>query len=194
MSIEDSSEKALFRKSQALYYLQRFQESCEVHTLLRKAYPDNTAAKGEFDRATARLAEKQRGEYPFGRLQREVKKYRPPHLDRATYVGPVSVRDTKSRGRGLFTTEAVRAGDLLFCEKAFAHAFYEETDNSSNTSLLINSETQKMTIGTQAELISLIAQKLYKNPSLVSTFADLYHGSYTPVEVSEVDGIPVVDT
>lgn len=51
-----------------------------------------------------------------------------------------------------------------------------------------------MTMGTQAELISLIAQKLYKNPSLMSTFTDLYHGSYTPVDVSEVDGIPIVDT
>jgi hypothetical protein len=29
-------------------------------------------------------------------------------------------------GRGLFTTQAVKAGDLLFCEKAFAHAFHDE--------------------------------------------------------------------
>ncbi|KAF7588273.1 hypothetical protein BBP40_005927 [Aspergillus hancockii] len=190
----DDSEKALFRKSQALYYLQRFQESCEVHKVLNKAYPNNTAAKSEFDRATARLAEGQSGEYPFRRLQREATKRRPPLLDRATYIGPVSVRPTESRGRGLFTTEAVRAGELLFCEKAFAHAFHDEAGDSNDVSLLMNTETQTMTMGTQAELISLIAQKLYKNPSLMSTFTDLYHGSYTPVGISEVDGIPVVDT
>ncbi|PYI07190.1 hypothetical protein BO78DRAFT_341620 [Aspergillus sclerotiicarbonarius CBS 121057] len=194
LSNNDSSEKALFRKSQALYHLQRFQESCEAHKVLSKAYPNNTAAKSEFDRATARLTEGQRGEYPFRRLQREATKRRPPHLDRATYIGPVSVRSTESHGRGLFTTEAVRAGDLLFCEKAFAHAFHDEAGESSNLSLLMNTETQTMTMGTQAELISLIAQKLYKNPSLLSTFTDLYHGSYTPVGISEVDGMPVVDT
>lgn len=194
MSYDSSSEKALFRKSQALYYLRRFQESCEVHTLLNKEYASNAAARKEFDRATARLAEAQSGKYPFKRLQREAMKIRPPHLDRATYVGPVSVRSTESRGRGLFTTAAVRAGDLLFCEKAFAHAFHDEDGNSQNISLLMNTETQTMAMGTQAELISFITQKLYKNPSLMSAFTDLYHGSYKPVDVSEVDGIPVVDT
>ncbi|KAJ9195287.1 hypothetical protein DTO027B5_6494 [Paecilomyces variotii] len=191
---DDSLEKALFRKSQALYYLHRFEESCEVHKVLSKAYPNNTSAKSEFNRATARLAEGRSGKYPFRQLQREATKCRPPRLDRATYIGPVSVRSTESHGRGLFTTEAVRAGDLLFCEKAFAHAFHDEAGDSSDLSLLMNLETQTMTMGTQAELISLVVQKLYKNPSLMSTFTDLYHGSYTPVGISEVDGIPVVDT
>ncbi|KAE8381346.1 hypothetical protein BDV26DRAFT_278907 [Aspergillus bertholletiae] len=191
---DTSSEKALFRKSQALYHLRRFQESCEVHKVLSKAYPSNIAAKSEFDRATARLEEGQSGEYPFGQLQREAIKRRPPLLDRATYIGPVSVRSAESRGRGLFTTEAVRAGDLLFCEKALAHAFYDEAGHSNNISLLMNTDKQTATMGTQAELISLIAQKLHKSPSLISTFTDLYHGSYTPVGITEVDGIPVVDT
>ena len=194
MANDDSLEKALFRKSQALYYLHRFEESCEVHKVLSKAYPNNTAAKSEFNRATARLAEGQSGKYPFRQLQREATNRHPPRLDRATYIGPVSVRPTESHGRGLFTTEAVRAGDLLFCEKAFAHAFHDEAGNSSDLSLLMNLETQTMTMGTQAELISLIVQKLYKNPSLMPTFTDLYHGSYTPVGISKVDGIPVVDT
>ncbi|RAL00975.1 TPR domain protein [Aspergillus ibericus CBS 121593] len=194
LSNNGSSEKALFRKSQALYYLQRFQESCEVHKVLSNAYPNNTAAKSEFERAIARLAEERSGKYPFRGLQRVATKRRPPLLDHATYTGPVSVRATEFRGRGLFTTEAVRAGDLLFCEKAFAHAFHDDTSETTNLSLLMNTETQTMTMGTQAELISLIAQKLYKNPSLMSTFTDLYHGSYTPVDISEVDGIPVVDT
>lgn len=194
LSNNGSSEKALFRKSQALYHLQRFGESCEVHELLSKEYPNNTTAKKEFDRATARLAEGQSGEYPFKQLQREAAKRRPPRLDRATYIGPVSVRPTESCGRGLFTTEAVRAGDLLFCEKAFAHAFHDEHGDSSKISLLMNTETQTMTMGSQAELISLIVQKLYKNPSLMSTFTDLYRGSYTSLDTSEVDGRPVVDT
>ncbi|PLB52765.1 TPR domain protein [Aspergillus steynii IBT 23096] len=194
LTTHESSEKALFRKSQALYHLQKFQDSSEVHKVLSKKYTDNMAAKSEFDRATARLIEEQSGQYPFKRLQLEAKKRHPPHLDRATYIGPVSVRPTESRGRELFTTEAVQAGDLLFCEKALAHAFHDDAGEWTSVSLLMNSETETMTMGTQADLIGLIAQKLYKSPSLMSAFTDLYHGSYTPVGISEVDGTPVVDT
>lgn len=195
MSDQESSEKALFRKSQALYHLARFEESCKVHQVLFATFPNNTAAKLEFNRATARLAEERTGKYPFKNLQREAKKRCPPLLDRGSYIGPVSVRPTESRGRGLFTTEAVRAGDLLFCEKAFAHAFHDEVAGASGSvSILMNPETNTITVGTQADLIALIAQKLYKNPSLRSKFTDLYHGSYHPVEVAEVDGTPVVDT
>jgi hypothetical protein len=60
--------------------------------------------------------------------------------------------------------------------------------------LLINAQTDAMTIGSQVELIEIIVQKLYRNPSVMSAFTDLYHGSYKPVNVSEVDGIPIVDT
>ncbi|KAL5336632.1 hypothetical protein BJX70DRAFT_409815 [Aspergillus crustosus] len=195
-AIADSphSEKALFRKSQALYHLKRFQESCEVHQILSKEYPSNATAKTEFGRATARLAEQQSGKYPFKQLRLEATKRRPPLLDRACYTGPVAVRPTEFCGRGLFTTEAVQAGDLLFCEKAFAHAFHDTADGSTGLSLLMNVETNTMTRGTQANLIGLIAQKLYKNPSLMPIFTDLYHGSYIPVDVAEVDGIPAVDT
>ncbi|KAL4920601.1 hypothetical protein BDW62DRAFT_176862, partial [Aspergillus aurantiobrunneus] len=189
-----SSEKALFRKSQALYYLQNFQESCETHQILSKEYPENTIAKSESSRASARLAEQQGGIYQFKRLQREAQQRKPPLLDHATYVGPVAVRPTESRGRGLFTTHAVQAGDLLFCEKAFAHALHDSKDPAKSLAILINAQTDTMTMGTQADVIALIAQKLYKNPSLLSTFTDLYHGSYKPVTVSEVDGTPVVDT
>jgi hypothetical protein len=104
------------------------------------------------------------------------------------------VRSTESRGRGLFTAEAVKAGDLLFCEKAFAHAFHDADEPSKGIALLMNPQTNTMTMGTQVELITLIVQNLYKNPSLMPAFTDLYHGSYKPVAVSEVDDTPIVDT
>jgi hypothetical protein len=49
-------------------------------------------------------------------------------------------------------------------------------------------------MGTQADLITVIVQKLLRNPSLLPEFATLHHGSYEPVCVTEVDGKPVVDT
>jgi len=51
-----------------------------------------------------------------------------------------------------------------------------------------------MTMGTQNELITAVVQKLWRNPSLLSEFVTLYHGSYEPACVTEVDGKPVIDT
>ncbi|KAL4746119.1 hypothetical protein BDW72DRAFT_210749 [Aspergillus terricola var. indicus] len=190
----NSLEKALFRKAQALYHLGRFRESCETHKILAKQFPENTIAKNEFDRAILRLAEQQKGKYQFKRMQREAAKRVPPQLDHATYVGPVAVKMTDSRGRGLFTTTAVKAGDLLFCEKAFAHTFHDAKNPKRSLGLLLNLETKAMTMGTQTRLMSLLAQKLYKDPKAGEVFRDLYHGGYQPVNVSEVDGLTVVDT
>ncbi|RAL16978.1 TPR domain protein [Aspergillus homomorphus CBS 101889] len=195
VTAEPDTEKVLLRKALALYHLQRFEEACEVHKVLGKGYPGNKTARYQFNRAIARLAEQRSGRYNFKTMQLEAKKHKDPALDHATYIGSVAVKPTESCGRGLFTTSAVKAGDLLFCEKAFMHVFHDERKTSAKRpSLLLNTETNTTMLGTQVELISSTIQKLYDNPSLMSVFNDLYHGSYEPIAVSEVDGVPIVDT
>jgi hypothetical protein len=119
-------------------------------------------------------------------------------LDHATFIGPIVVKISPDHGRGLFTTKAVKAGKLLLCEKAFAHCYVgdpeeEASGGSSKTSLLVNTHTNRMTIGSQSDLITLIVQKLLRNPSLLPEFVGLYHGSYEHDGVTEVDGKPVID-
>ncbi|KAK0717706.1 hypothetical protein B0T26DRAFT_854808 [Lasiosphaeria miniovina] len=194
-SVKKPVEKALFRKAQALYSLERYRECCEVLKDLRLEYPDNTAAKSELTRAISRLAEQTHGKYPFKQMYAEAACLQPPRLDRATYLGPVAVQPAGSRGRGLFTTKAVKAGDLLFCEKAFAHAFDDQkADSGCNTTMLIDPESRSGTIGSQSDLINMTVQKLHRNPSLLPLITDLHHGAYQPVDAAEVDGQPVVDT
>jgi len=109
------------------------------------------------------------------------------------------VKHSLGGDQGLFTTEAVKAGDLLLCEKAFAHCYAgppppEENSIGSRVSLLMDIHTNQAIMGTQGDLIKTIGQKLWRNPSLVSEFASFYHGSYEPVGVIKVDRQPVVDT
>jgi hypothetical protein len=163
-----------------------------VLRLLCTAYPDNKQAKLILDRAQNRVQEQKSGNYNFKRLQAEAKKFKPPHLDHASYNGPVEVRQTESRGRGMFVTKAVKAGDLLLCEKAFIYAYADE--QNPNISLLMHPETDRVTMGTQADLIKLIVHKLHRNPSIASEFTKLYHGSYEVVDTHSVDSKPVVDT
>jgi hypothetical protein len=93
----------------------------------------------------------------------------------------------------------VKAGDLLLCEKAFVHAYaVEESDaeklGDSKISILINAETDRVIMGTQADLLKTIVQKMYHNPSVASDFMALHHGDYKGVNNSVVDQMPVVDT
>lgn len=191
------AEKGLYRKARALYELGRYQECYQSLEILLKEYPSNEAGKQEFSRVKDRLAEEKSGHYDFRAMYRATKA-RPLCLDHATYVGPVEIKESQGRGRGLFTTRAVKAGELLLCEKAFAHCHAGTTDespsSSSKISLLINTQTNRMVMGTQADLIQKIVQQLLRNPSLAPAFTSLHHGSYKPVEVSHVDEMPVVDT
>jgi len=193
------TEKALFRKAQALYGLQRFRECCEVLKALRLAYPSNKSGKEELDRAIGRLAEQTHGRYQFKQLYAEAARLRPPHLDHATYTGPVVVKESgiSPGGRGLFTTKAVAAGDLLVCEKAFAHAFIDESNGGYggiSMTILIDAMSDRATMGSEPELINMMIRKCHHNPSLATAITDLHHGTYEPVETSSVDGGPIVDS
>ena len=189
------AEKALFRKAEALCGLQQYRECCEALKELRLAYPNNAAAKSLLTRAISRLAEHTQGKYQFRQLHDEVASVQPPHLDHATYIGPVRIQASGSRGRGLFTTKAVKAGDLLFCEKAFAYASaHKEGGRKGDPTILVDPEYGgTVPVGYLADLIDMTIQKLHQNPSLIPIITDLNHGSYQPVDVTQVDGRSVVD-
>ncbi|TVY84556.1 hypothetical protein LSUE1_G000747 [Lachnellula suecica] len=193
-----TSEKSLYRAGKALYGLGRFSQCCEILGSLCERYPNNSEAAKELARARLRLLEQQNGTYDFKAIYKEVSKARPPHLDHATFVGPVEIKNSPGRGRGLFNTKAVKAGELLLCEKAFAHCYANESEDSSGgvseTRLLVNMHTNRMTMGTQSELITAIVQKLDRNPSLLPEFTALHHGSYETVGIQDGDGKPVIDS
>ncbi|KAL1799689.1 hypothetical protein ACET3X_000031 [Alternaria dauci] len=192
---KEPSEKALFRTAEALYHLRRYESCRDVLELLCTLFPSKNEATAALVRAKHRCDEARTGQFDFKLLSAEAKKHSPPHLDHATYIGPVEVRKVNGKGRGLFATKPMKAGDLVLCEKAFSHAHVDdEQKGNANVTLLMNVETNKGFMGGQADLIQLITQKLFKNPSIAPEFTDLYHGDYKAVDIKSVDGQPVIDT
>ena len=114
------SEKSLFRKARALYELGDYQQSLETLETLTQSFPGNKAATSEKDRINERLKEQQTGEYNFKQMCKQAESTL-PFIDCATFSAPVEIRESPGRGKGLFTTRAVSAGELLLCEKAFAY-------------------------------------------------------------------------
>ncbi|KAN0105814.1 hypothetical protein V8E51_008690 [Hyaloscypha variabilis] len=164
------SEKALYRGSLALYCLQRFDEASEVLRVLEARFPKHAAAKHELARTNLRIEEQKTG-----------------------------IRDSPGRGKGLFTTKAVKAGDLLLCEKAFSYCFAAppgelmKAKSISPASVLLDLPTNRSYLGTQADIIRDVSNKLM-TPSLKSDFEALFHGSYESVPSNSADGNAVVDT
>ena len=106
-------------------------------------------------------------------------------LDTATYEDLVTIKMTEGRGRGLFTTRGVAAGDLLLCEKPFSYSYCE---NASTISLWSTSALKRAV----ADLVTLVHQ-LLRNPSQIPSVMSLHHGTYEPIKEDTVEGTPIVD-
>lgn len=163
--------------------------------VLVRCKPQNTEVWTEIKRVKQRLYEEETGLYQYAIMYKQIETT-PPLVDCATYIGPVTVRDSAGRGKGLFTTRSVKAGELLLCEKAFAYSYAGDDSpvGRSNIAILMNLSMNTMCVGGQAQLITQIVQKLYHDPASAESFTGLHHGDYNRVKVSEVDGAPVVDT
>ncbi|OHE96049.1 hypothetical protein CORC01_08586 [Colletotrichum orchidophilum] len=188
------TEKGLFREAKAHYALEQFSLCCEKLRQVVSLNPDNRDAKRELERTLSRISEQDQGIYQWRQMHNQAKAT-PPVIDCATYTGPVEVRHSPGRGRGLFTSKAVKAGDLLLCEKAFAYNYAGEDDviSRQNVKILMSLDSKRMTMGGQADLISSLVQKLHHNPHVASRFTDLHRGNYRSGGTTE-QSISAVDT
>ncbi|KAK1535380.1 hypothetical protein CPAR01_08922 [Colletotrichum paranaense] len=182
----DPTEKGLFREAKAHYALEQFSLCAEKLRQVVILNPENRDAGKELERTMCRIREQDQGIYQWKHMHNQAKAT-PPTIDCATYTGPVEVRQSPGRGRGLFTTKPVKAGELLLCEKAFAYSYAGDDDTVSrqNIKILMSWDTKRMTMGGQADLLSGLVQKLHHNPQTASRFFDLYRGKYRLDETAE---------
>ena len=180
-------EKGLYRTARSMYELGRFKESQTVLTALLAQYAGSEAAIREIRRVEKRIQEQDHGRFGFLAMQKAAAEESPPCLDVATYVGPTEICETENRGRGLFTTKDVAAGDLLLCEKAFSYSFL----GNASTMSVTDGSTLK---GTKLALVEPMKHKLFRNPSLIPSITALHHGIYKPAKQEIVDGTPIIDT
>ena len=182
-----NTEKGLYRAARALYELGRFQESEQVFTTLLEAYPGCEAAKKELCLTEKRFREQKFGLYDYSLMDEVATEKVPPRLDTATYEDPVTIKMTEGRGRGLFTTRDVAAGDLLLCEKAFSYSYFDYTPTAA-------SNKGREIEGTPEDLVASTLDQLSRTPSKIPSVTSLYHGTYETVKEKTVDGTPIVDT
>ncbi|KAI0160748.1 TPR domain protein [Xylariaceae sp. FL1272] len=193
---EQYSEKASFRQARALYALRRFEECLATWSAFTTMFPQNEEAHTELQKTEQRIKEQLTGEYDFASMCRQAISTSPPIIDCATYQGPVAVKETDSCGKGLFLTKAVKAGELLLCEKAFAYSYADEHDpvGRRNLSVFMQVQPNVVTWDGQAHLVTQVVQKLKQCPQTSEVFKALYHEDYRTGPMFDADGQPVVDT
>ncbi|GAB0138026.1 hypothetical protein EsDP_00006273 [Epichloe bromicola] len=190
-----ASEKGLFREARALYEHRRFERCIEILRQLVESNPENKDAKREIERVKARLREQQTGEYNFCQIYKQAEQT-PPIVDCATYSAVVEIRTSPGRGRGLFTTKPVSAGQLLLCEKAFAYFYAAGDYPTTQMPILLNGSTGRAIGGAQAHMITRVVQKTYHNPGTLKMFEDLHRGDYTTTVTNALaaSSSPIVDS
>jgi len=154
-------EDARYAAGAALYALRRYQQ---IQELLRTmACEDKKRESALFKRTIKRIKEQESGSYNLAAMHFHDGENKNPYKDNATYVGPVAVKDSPGRGRGLFLTKAVKAGDLLLCEKAFAYSYLSENlyeGPNSRVTVLYDSDTGLTTVTSEAALLRAVVRKL----------------------------------
>jgi hypothetical protein len=168
--------KAYYNAGRAAYGLCAYSESHALLTTALELNPTNTNICKEHARCEARLREETTGEYDFAAMHASLGPHH-VHLDRGSFLRNTRVADSAHHGRGLFAARDLRAGDVVFVEKA---------------TLMPN---QYEPVRASAALYALMVRQLCDNPSLAGPVLGLYSGGYerSGGEGGAVDGVPVVD-
>lgn len=184
--------KAWYRAGCAAYQLGLFDQSAANFRKGLELKPDDKETVREAARTADRLKEESSGVYDIPGMSKSASKQH-NRLDHASYTRNTEVRDAGKRGRGLFATKDIKAGDLILCEKAFDVA--RDSENAAGTVVVLNLDTNRAQYGPHASLLFNIVQKLRNNPSQALRFLSLHDGGYTPKCTAPiVDRMTVIDT
>lgn len=168
--------KAYFTAGRAAYGLCDYAESNTLLTSALELNPSNASIQKEHARCKARLYEEETGEYDFAAMLASITP-QAVHQDRGSFLRNTRVGESAHHGRGLFAARDIKAGELVFAEKATLMPNQYDPGRAS------------------AALYALMVRQLCDNPSLAASVLSLYGGEYerTGGEGTIVDGVPVVD-
>lgn len=163
-------EKTLCRKGKAFYGLRSFRKSLEVFEEALTLFPDSVAAKEGLKQSESRIREEATGCYDM--LSLYMSSQTAGRMDVGDHIGPVTVKGSPSKGRGLFTTRDVRPGEVLLATKAYAAVFPDEDFNVIALNLL----TDQLETSTQVQIVSEVIYKLSDDPSSAGHVYGLHQG------------------
>ena len=171
-----SDWKAYYTAGKSAYGLRDYGESKKYYESALEINPGGSGIKQEHARCVARLEEEEKGNYDFRAIYASLSPQK-VHVDCASFLANTKVASSPLHGNGLYAARDLKAGDVVFVEKALFMPNQYEPSRAS------------------AALYTAMVHKLYDNPSLGERVLRLYDGGFkrTGAEGTIVDGVPVVD-
>ncbi|KDQ15102.1 hypothetical protein BOTBODRAFT_32078 [Botryobasidium botryosum FD-172 SS1] len=176
---DDEEAKALFRIAQAEYGLGQYKAAIARLEECLAVNAQLSEPAVWLSRCQQRLKEIE-GKYDWAQMFKDA---RAPgkRVDVAEYVGPIKVQPIPKRGggRGVITTRAVKAGELILVAKPFVACFPEELSSVGHI-MSTNLITKTRDSPCCSDAMSQMFAKIAGNPELASTILDLYAGPEYP--------------
>ncbi|KAI2609504.1 SET domain-containing protein [Hypoxylon fragiforme] len=188
---KELDSKAYFRAGSAAYNLGQYQEAKACFEQQQELTPDNKTASAYLKNIEVRLREQETGAYNFKRINLGLSRSR-PRVDAASFIGNTTVKSSGEKGRGLFATRDIPAGEIVMCEKAFCVVWGYESD--ALTAMTYDVRDDRIRVS-PVGLSRAIVQKLLNNPSQIGRVMSLY-GDYQGEgnNVTKTDDGTIVDT
>jgi len=190
---KELDSKAYFRAGSAAYNLGEYQEAKGFFEEQLKLMPDDKNASANLRRTEMRLREQEIGKHDLKRIKAGLSRSR-PRVDAASFISNIKVKDSPGRGRGLFATRDIPAGEIVLCEKSFCVVWGHEND--ALTAMTYDVRDDRIRVS-PVGLSKSTVQKLLSNPSQIAKVMDLYgdyQGDDKSKNVSKNEDGPVVDT
>ncbi|KAF2822589.1 SET domain-containing protein [Ophiobolus disseminans] len=187
---KDLDSKAYFRAGSAAYALGQYLGAKKLFEEQQKLAPNDKDAKTYLKRVTVRMREQESGMQDFTKIRVGLSKAR-SRIDTATFIGATKVQQSPDKGRGLFATRSIAAGEPIICEKAFCVVWGHEKE--AMTAMTYDLRDDRIRVS-PVGLSKAIVQKLISSPSQIPRVMDLF-GDYQGAEKAAPttrDG-PVVD-
>ncbi|KAJ4303016.1 hypothetical protein N0V90_001907 [Kalmusia sp. IMI 367209] len=169
----DLDSKAYYRAGSAAYGLGKYDEAKTFFEAQLKLAPEDKDASTYLKRIEVRFREQKSGAYNWKKLRASLSKSR-PHIDAASFVSNIKVEDSAGRGRGMFVTRNIPAGEVVMCDKAFSVVWGH--DKNALTAMTYDVRDDRIRVQ-PVGLSKAIAQKLRGNSSQIERVMDLY-GDY----------------
>ncbi|KAH8784313.1 hypothetical protein BGZ57DRAFT_925311 [Hyaloscypha finlandica] len=170
--------KACLRAGIAAYQSGDFKEAKHLFEEQQRLLPGEKEGITKMRKTEQRLKEQETGCYDFKKLKATLllpsSSRHGTRVDAANFTRNVEISSSPGKGRGLFATRDMEAGEVIMAEKSFCIVWANEEE--ALTSMTYDFRDDRIRVF-PAGLCKAVVRRLIDNPSQVSKFLDLY-GDY----------------
>jgi hypothetical protein len=163
--------KALFRAASAAYHLDDYEGARTILGQLRELTPNDDSAAVLGKKVRLRLREQARGNYNFDHVRKLVESS--GSADVASLLLRTEVRPVPVNGMGLFATQDIKAGDIVFCEKALAAATPQDSQTKPAYLIMTGNGQLGLSRKYDVALWKNVVDKVTRNKSFSNRFKTL---------------------